>query len=122
MDKLIDLLNKYEEEICYWFWYTDYQYFKHNGRIQARDIDWEILDEDVIESMIISKKYEFIAWIVENKLFRPYQSFKDFMYQSRIEFDNWLQIVSVNGQLYDSILCWLALSDKPIETLLSILK
>ena len=67
---------------------------------------------------------DFVAWIVEKKKFKPYHAYTDFLYwaSSRIEFENWPTIVSVNKQLYDSILCGLALSDKPLELLSSIIK
>ena len=109
MDKLLYYLNEYQEEISE----DEYPFF------------WKETDlhDNINIRQIISKDWEFIAWIVEKKKFKPYHAYTDFLYwaSSRIEFENWPTIVSVNKQLYDSILCALALSDKPLELLSSII-
>ena len=53
--------------------------------------------------ILISKEYEFIKWLVEN----------DKIDESKIFCDQWL---------YYSLLCKLAISDTPIEDLISYLK
>jgi hypothetical protein len=76
------------------------------------------------EAMVIcSKKFWFIKWLVENKKFKRYSAYKNLLDWDYVKFgSNWPVIPSVNWQLYDSILCWLAISDEPIELLISILK
>ena len=120
MEKLLKLLNEYEE--------TE-NLNMYNWEIEWEDIIWynkfrwwyETIN--VSESVIISKWYEFVAWIVEQKRFKPYRAYKDAMYWcNTVEFEDWDIIPSVNWQLYDSILCGLAISDNPIELLTRIIK
>ena len=121
MDKLIELLNEYEEteNLNAYKWEIEWE-----DIIWYNKFWWWYETINVSESVIISKWYEFIAWIVEKKKFKPYHAYTDFLYwaSSRVEFEDWPTIPSVNWQLYDSILCGLALSDNPIELLSNIIK
>lgn len=101
MEKLIELLNEYEN--------TD---------------NWENWHQvEFRESKIISKGYWFIGRLIENKKFKRYSAYKNLIDWDYVKFgSNWPIIPAVNWQLYDSILCWLAISDEPIELLISILK
>lgn len=116
MDKLRELLNEFEPYI-----WGDGEYYDNIWLYRTFLSDKTVRNNAV--RYIVSKEYEFVAWIVENKKFKPYKAYTDFLYwaSSRIEFENWPTIVSVNKQLYDSILCALALSDKPLELLSSII-
>ena len=116
MERLKELLNEFEPRIG-----GDGEHWDNIRLFRTHMSDKTVRDNAV--RYIVSREYEFVAWIVENKKFKPYKTYTDFLYWagSRIEFENWPTIVSVSKQLYDSILCALALSDKPLELLSSII-
>ena len=124
MEKLLKLLNEHAhtyadhyddtgEEITIEFYAHADECFQY-----VCDGSYETLVDDVV----ISKRYGFIWWLIENKKIKPYKAYEGFLYWWSVEFVDWPTITSVNRQLYDSILCALALSDEPIELLISILK
>ena len=103
MDKLIELLNEYEKEV------------KKSEIVWSIDNDWDICRQtyewvdynEYTEYMntnnLISKSFWFIKWLVEN----------DKIDESKIFCDQWL---------YYSLLCKLAISDTPIDDLISYLR
>lgn len=117
MEKLIELLSEYDPYIA-----SDGE---HRDNIWGYAYQWHsaIFPKELVESYIISASYGFIGRLVENKKFKRYSAYKNLIDWDYIKFgSNWPVIPSVNWQLYDSILCWLAISDEPIELLISILK
>jgi len=104
MEKLIELLN--EREVGEEWWEL---YYLSNGII--RDDWWNIL----YDYRIISKKFWFIKWLVEN---------------DKIDLESYCRITSIERKwekdVYrdevDSLLMLLAISDTPIEDLISYLK
>lgn len=128
MEKLIDLLTEYahtyadhyddtwEEIECKFAWHYDQCFHYHYHE------NWIEHFETLVDDVIISKRYWFIAWLIENKHIKPYKAYKDFIDWNYVQFDWWESIPSVNWMLYDSILCWLAISDNPIELLCDIIK
>ena len=97
MEKLIELLNEFINKTIYPYdrgakciWYENHLFLFET---------WT----DVLEDTVISKRYLFIKWLVEN----------DKIDESKIFCDQWL---------YYSLLCKLAISDTPIEDLISYLK
>ena len=124
MEKLIELLNEYAHTYADHYDDTgreiEIKFLSHADNCFIYECDWET--EILVDDVVISKRYEFIGWLVENKKFKPYGAYRDFISQNYVEFENWAIIPSVNWQLYDSILCWLAIQDEPIEFLISILK
>jgi len=83
MEKFIELLNEYEN--------TD----NWENRYQV----------EFKESKIISKKFWFIKWLVEN---------------DKIDFDKFPQVMEYSD--YESLLMILSISDTPIDDLISYLK
>ena len=95
MDKLIKLLNEYEN--MPWLWsYEDW-------RIIIMSEDREAYQYQ--ETYIISKKFWFIQWLVEN---------------DKINTDEFSIIEGFDD--YECLLMRLAIDDNPIEFLVSILK
>ena len=107
MDKLIKYLNEYKL-------YTD-----HKKSIMSEYVWANVWDDIVMDSYvwttkdntleIISKKFWFIKWLVDN---------------DKIDFDKiqiWFQSTLWYWK-YDSLLMLLSIQDKPIEFLVSILK
>ena len=102
MEKLIDLLNEYEEtkEAID---YTRKIGKQNKTRIYWTEHTWAYVDDEEAERIIISKKYWFIKWLVD--------------------YDK-IGIPSLVWRLdeYETVLCDLAISSTPIETLISYLK
>lgn len=69
MEKLLELLNEYEKEIKKsefyewekWVWW-DTNLFRRD----TRDEEWSHIYSDTADTYVISKKYGFIKWLVEN--------------------------------------------------------
>ena len=103
MEKLIELLNEYDWTPTEWKQIWDKIYF-----------DWLGWNSELHELIIISKYYGFIKWLVDN---------------DKIELEAWplywCQLIMHNRQpytLYETLLMLLAISDTPIEDLISYLK
>jgi len=110
MEKLIELLNEYWE----------YDLVEHNWEICKWDTndEWEINIYTDYTNNIISKKFWFIKWLVDN---------------DKIDLDKVKEIwIKHNGRMdvdglyrfsvYERILMLLSIQDNPIEFLISILK
>lgn len=103
MDELIKLLREYKP--------SEYDYVEHDGGIFNRETDstGEYNRYFDLEPVIISKKFWFIKWLFDN---------------GKIDFDKiqiWFQLTLWYWK-YDSLIMVLAVQDKPIEYLVSILK
>lgn len=118
MEKLIELLNEYTKKEKFWiiwklwedpiwvYWYVNDKYW----------LWW------ASKLVIISKEYWFIKWLVDNdkidldKL--DEKSERKPMYSFEEEWKIWFKLFEV----YESLLMILAISDTPIEDLVSYLK
>jgi hypothetical protein len=87
MEKLIMLIDIYEEEVVW-----------------VHSVWEKITDKE--EARIISKKFWFIKWLVENE---------------KIDKSKVFSFIDT-ADTYEDILCLLALSDEPINDLISFLK
>lgn len=106
--KLIELLNEYndnKEWVRIWF-------------IKTINIDWvstpyELGKSDLLrwEDKIISKKYWFIKWLVENEKIKDYYEWNDDIDYVREKY--WF---------YEALLMLLSIQDEPIKFLISLLK
>ena len=110
MEKLIELLNEYEEEKAkYWNQYCNWQY------IWGRPICTTSYDMNRIvqfsDLLIISKMYEFIKWLVDNNKIDLVKVWKksDMWFWDRYSRE-------------DTVLMLLSIQDNPIEFLCEILK
>ena len=127
MEKLIELLNKFERETFpeeheyvrfpdwtdddWWYWYYKEQpnmwenkWFNYSSRSDKRNCE-------INQLLIISKEFWFIKWLVEN---------------DKIDFENnYLSISKTYIEeypKYESLLMLLSISDTPIEDLILYLK
>lgn len=108
MEKLIELLNEYEKEIIKsefyewekWIWWPNNLF-----RRDTRDEEWSHLYSDTADTYVISKKYGFIWWLVEN---------------DKIDLDR-IPAIADNGAT-NIVLMLLSISNSPIEDLLLYLK
>ena len=102
MEKLIDLLNEYNECLG---WVESY----NEATWMFITNVWQLIDE----TEIISKKFWFIQWLVDN---------------DKIDFYEWKYLENpIWSNNYDEcdyleLIQWLAISDTPIEDLISYLK
>ena len=111
IEKLIELLNEYEQEE--WCW--GLKYWKLHNKYYD---DYDQKDEEI---RLISKWYGFIKWLVENNKIN-----KDLI--SRVLIRAYVSpktMVSLECEFYDyyeSLLMLLSISDTPIEDLVSYLR
>ena len=127
MEKLIELLNEYDPFICWDGTYTD----NHWSYV----LDWHsaVYPKSVAKNVIISKSYWFIKWLVENdkidldeinnnhldtEIFYKQTYWPNYWEWWYWEIGYWYKCI----WLYESLLCILAMSDTPIEDLISYLK
>jgi len=97
------------------------KFLEHTDNCFIYYCDWKF--DSLVDDVVISKRFGFIWWLVENKKFKRYSAYKNLLDWDYVKFgSDWPVIPSVNWQLYDSILCWLAISDEPIRLLCEILK
>ena len=113
MEKLIELLNEYEKEIKKsefyewekWIWW-DTNLFRRD----TRDEEWSHLYSDTADTYVISKKFWFIKWLVEN----------DKIDISKIKC--WYVYNDTEEDKVKNVIMNLSISDTPIEDLISYLK
>jgi len=128
MEKLIELLNEYEikrERKFEWFKRDRMPYYEWSDEefgdgtitylwLNKEDYKWEELYWDSANAVLISKKYWFIKWLVENEKI-DYEKVRKWEWNwSRWHFE------TVQPEYY--IIMLLAIQDEPIEFLISILK
>ena len=119
MEKLIELLNKYEktsfEEDTNWVYeWEEWEYYEPNNRIIKGN--WEN-EEILTQYELCSKQYWFIKWLVENEKIDTWTRNPLFITELVGE-----QEKQMPYSFYEEMLIRLALSDTPIEDLISYLK
>lgn len=108
MEKLIELLNEYEQEE--WCWRL--KYWKLHNKYYD---DYDRKDEEI---RLISKWYGFIKWLVENEKI-DVEKVKESWFMTRtFDLDECWEPYSD----LESLLMLLSIQDEPIEFLVSILK
>ena len=124
--KLIELLNEYHHfnsDLIYYWWDKEYErvYFHTELPKEAKEKLWDALIDDGIneqridDERIISKKFWFIKWLVENEKI-DFSREWEYSTKSIEEFDWLLRDDS------DWLIMLLSIQDEPIEFLISILK
>lgn len=118
MEKLLKLLNEYEKSLWSdreWLWIIDEDWFfcTRKSKKGHSIIQHSSLDEAILQ--IISKKFWFIQWLVDNDKI-DIQWTKNLLYESEIF--NPLPYTD----LVERLIMYLAIQDDPINFLLSILK
>lgn len=118
LDKLIELLNEHEELAPS---RIQRKYYQENWHIMYIDKEWEDIDDYRTDYEIISKSYWFIKWLVDNNKIdkSKYENILDRIeYYSQSEEEQERHYYSD----YESLLMLLAISDTPIDDLISYLK
>lgn len=121
MEKILELLNEYEKVIWtdrVWWWAIDDGAFFCTRKSKKGNLIVQHSSEDEAILQIISKKFWFIQWLVENdKIILQ----KDII--RRVEYSNFWVLEGIHYySAYKSILMYLAIQDDPISFLVSILK
>lgn len=110
MEKLIELLNEYEQEE--WCWRL--KYWKLHNKYYD---DYDRKDEEI---RLISKWYGFIKWLVENDKIDN-KKIADETYV-KVNWEWYELILGCHYDLYQQTLMLLSISDTPIDDLISYLK
>jgi len=113
MDKLVALLNEYEKERKSWFTWRSID--SYDNCVYGVDCDWET--EITMYSDLYSKYYGFIKRLVDNDKIEL--SSRNALFISE-DAENWEKQRPYS--FYEEMLIRLAISDTPIEDLISYLK
>lgn len=97
MEKLIELLNEYENTL--------------EPNLQVR---WTVLWIEATPELIVGKKFWFIQWLVENEKI-DLMKLKKWIEDNKFYCAKW-------GKITNMLLMLLSIQDNPIEFLISILK
>jgi len=129
MEKLIELLNEYEKkgrkseyyEWEKWIWWPNNLF-----RRDTRDEEWSHLYSDTADTYVISKKFWFIKWLVEN------DKISNDWIKPRADLVKEITIVDYKtGDAIwwknkytevEQLIMYLSIQDEPIKFLISILK
>ncbi len=121
MEKLVKLLNEYEEDkIKGTQWLSVMFIWKYEWVLYYYD---NYKDENVFDNirlLIISKEYEFIEWLVREEKIDTYKLEKIWYEKTVFRYD-WQYIEIVEYSDYESLLMLLSIQENPISFLLSIL-
>lgn len=114
MEKLIELLNEYQTTVnkeqgvnISWYYSDNFKTLHHLDDDDIRE--WDNFNWDAAESYVISKKFWFIKWLVENEKVR-YQEIWYYI-------DRWYKEYDI-----DNLIMTLSIEDEPIDFLISLLK
>lgn len=126
MEKLVDLLNKYEKEKIINEWWSvdeDDNYFWRSIE-NWKIVNWDY-DPDAHKFMneyIISKKYEFVKWLVEKAHINVHKIHSTVFHSGRLY--HWKDKTTadrVNDNYVDLLIMFLSVSYDPINLLISFL-
>lgn len=130
MEKLIEYLNEYEEMAPK---RLQRKYYSENCHIMYIDEEWEDVDDYRTDYEIISKDYRFIQWLVDNDKIDE-DKVPHNIYHSELVNDDyrddaqqcimtqWKKEVSSEFAEDEELLMLLAISDTPIDDLISYLR
>ena len=134
MEKLIELLNEFEiereekidlfndKEKPLWEWYKDCTGDLSFEPTDSEILNWEAFSWDTADSVIISKSYGFIWWLVENeKIDLEAQAMQYAKSDLSKFFAEWKDKDWMSDD-YAMLLMLLSIQDEPINFLISILK
>ena len=122
MEKLIELLNEYAHTYADHYDDTgkeiEIRFITHTDQCFTYECEWKV--ETLVDDVVISKRYWFIKWLVENdkidlwkikKLYRKSNEHSVYTYPIMYEYSD-----------YESLFMILSISDTPIDDLISYLK
>ena len=121
MEKLIELLNEYEEKVKK----SDNIYYRYDEWwlffIEEYEVEWDKYKRKLYVHIpiLISKSFWFIKWLVDNDKidFKKFDGYSYNYLENPIWSDNYDTVRD-----YKTIIQWLSISDTPIEDLISYLK
>jgi len=111
--KLIELLNEYERESCS-IWHREICW---NWLRIKESLKWP----EISEMLIISKKFGFIEWLVENDKINK-DLISRVLIRAYISPENLVSLECEFHDYYESLLMLLSISNSPIEDLISYLR
>ena len=111
MEKLINLLNEYEQlNMCRKFDNFAMHTFENSSWVDS-----------ILEDTVISSRYGFIQRLIENDKIDT-NKLEKIWYEETVYMYDWQYIEIVEYSDYESLLMLLSIQDKPIEFLISVLK
>ena len=135
MEKLLKLLNEYEEsrwnliddgltdeerenwiineETPLW---SEYEW--HLWHCNANTVAFE---KDTFDAYALSKRYGFIQWLLREWYIIEYSAVYSPIEWRTIWFTNWVTITTVNDSIFDSLIAYIATSENPISDLINLL-
>ncbi len=127
MEKLINLLNEYEKEVKkseFYEWEKWIGSATNLFRRDTRDDEGSHIYSTTADTYVISKKYGFIKWLVENrKIDKKKIRCPIIHYKIEEDRDGWIRYCDLDfANEIDSLLMQLSISDTPIEDLILYLK
>jgi hypothetical protein len=118
MEKLIELVYKYNEE-------KEWEKIWLITSVKEWECEiWFDKEKEIrkYENYIISKKYWFIKWLVENDKIN-WRKCLDLWYEISVIDEEWEDVdIMRTFDSYEQLLMYLSIQDNPIEFLVSILK
>ena len=120
MEKLIELLNQYEDSRWESVYIEDEDWIDYEEKPTRREVDWHIwhcnastvaFEKDTFDSYALSKQYGFVIWLLNH-----WKLGTDFL----------APMLKMNKRYHlgthDTILMYLATKNNPIDALISMLK
>ena len=118
MQKLIELLNEYTKQS-----YDDYSFFKYIEPTHSFYISDDGYESYIPEETILSKRFGFISWLVENdKIDRDKKEIEKSDYDITFTWALTMDKKSDLDIMVDTLLMLLSISDEPISDLISYLR
>ena len=107
IEKVLSLLNEFETPKS---WVVFKSYDDYDGTFYWVDCDGET-EIAWSDSMILSKRFQFVEWLVDNDKIKDYY-----------EWNEEIDYVREKYSEYESLLMLLSINDNPISFLISLLK
>ena len=126
MEKLLKLLNEYEESrwetIDDWlteeereeWWSIEYEedrWREYKWHLRLANANTVAFERDTFDAYALSKKYGFVKRLSDNKMLEPKEIYQAAILETIKEWEEWKAYTQ-----------WLVISDNPISDLISMLK
>ena len=119
MEKLIELLNEYENrDLELEEWEESNARTENNWHLRFNGANKVQFDTYMFDSLALSKKYWFIKWLVENEKIDYEKLSKEWFIVRTYDLDE----IGESFDYVERLLMLLSIQDEPLEFLVSILK
>lgn len=114
MERLLNLLNEYDPYIA-----SDGE---HKDNIWYYAYKWNsaVFGKSIWESVIISKKYQFIEWLIDTQKIDTFKLSEAWFDTMKVY--EWTNYKTVNDGNTDKLIMLLSIQENPIELLITLLR